>query len=83
MLVIMPLLTSGALIGLLSRFGIRLPSGLDRMLRNMGGGAAGMDRGGSMHMERERYEGPLGGMGAAMGAMGGASGLMNVAKMFM
>jgi hypothetical protein len=76
MLVIMPLLTSGALIGLLSRFGIRLPGGLDRMLRNMGGG-------GSMHMERERYEGPIGGVGAAMGAMGGASGLMNVAKMFM
>jgi hypothetical protein len=80
MLVIMPLLTSGALIGLLSRFGIRLPGGLDRMLRNMGGGAG---RGSSLHMERERYEGPLGGVGAAMGAMGGASGLMNVAKMFM
>jgi hypothetical protein len=68
MLVIMPLLTSGALLGLLSKFGVRLPSGLDRMLRGMGGGA-GMGREGSLHMERERYEGPLGGVGAAMGAI--------------
>jgi hypothetical protein len=77
MLVIMPLLTSGALLGLLSKFGVRLPGGLDRMLRNMGG------RGGSLHVERESYEGPLGGVGNVMGAMGGASGIMNVAKMFM
>ncbi len=74
MLVIMPLLTSGALVGLLSKFGVRLPGGLDRMLR---GGR------GSVHMEREAYEGPLGGVGNVMGAMGGASGIMNVAKMFM
>jgi hypothetical protein len=78
MLVIMPLLTSGALVGLLSKFGVRLPGGLDRMLRGMGGG-----QGGSLHMERESYEGPLGGVGNVMGAMGGASGIMNVAKMFM
>jgi hypothetical protein len=76
MLVIMPLLTSGALMGLLSKFGVRLPGGLDRMLRNMGG------KEGSFSMERESYEGPLGGVGNVMGAMGGASGIMNVAKMF-
>lgn len=81
MLVIMPLLTSGALVGLLSKFGVRLPGGLDRMLRNMGGGGMGRG-GGSLHVERERYEGPLGGVGNVMGAMGGASGIMNVAKMF-
>jgi len=82
MLVIMPLLTSGALVGLLSKFGVRLPGGLYRILRNLGGGA-GMGREGSLHVERERYEGPLGGVGNVMGAMGGASGIMNVAKMFM
>lgn len=78
MLVIMPLLTSGALVGLLSRFGVRLPGGLDRMLRNLGGGSEG-----SLHMERESYQGPLSGVGNVVGAMGGLGGAMNVAKMFM
>lgn len=88
MLVIMPLITGGALTGLLARFGIRLPHGVERLIRAMGGhtgGNVGIGRGrdGGMQFERESYEGPLGGVSAAMGAMGGASGLMNVAKMFL
>lgn len=77
MLVIMPLITGGALTALLAKIGLRLPHSIERVIRSMGGG------GSELQFERERYEGPLGGMGAAMGAMGGASGLINVAKMFM
>ena len=81
MLVIMPLVTGGALSGLLSRFGIRLPGGLQRMF---GGGATGIGRGrdGGMQFERSSYrsEGPLGGMGGGLGGLGGA---MSLAKMFM
>ena len=87
MLAIMPLITGGALTGLLARFGVRLPRGLESMIRALGGhgGGVGIGRGrnGSMQFEREKYEGPLSGVGAAMGAMGGASGLMSVAKMFL
>lgn len=46
MLVIMPLITGGALTALLARFGLRLPPGLERMLgiaaRAGGGGSAGL-----------------------------------------
>lgn len=87
MLVIMPLITGGALTALLAKVGIRLPHSIERIIRSMGGGGSefgvGRGRDGGLQFERERYEGPLGGMGAAMGAMGGASGLINVAKMFM
>lgn len=81
MLVIMPLITGGALTGLLRQFGIRLPHGVERMfgaMGGMGGMGEGIGRGrnGELQFERERYEGPL-------GAMGGASGLMSVAKMFL
>jgi hypothetical protein len=88
-LVIMPLITGGALTTLLSRFGIRLPHGIEKIIRAMGGGGGGATMGvgrgrnGELQFERERYEGPLGGMGAAVGAMGGASGLISMAKMFM
>jgi len=88
-LVIMPLVTGGALSGLLGRFGIRLPGGLQKMF----GGAAGIGRGrdGGMQFERSSYrgEGPLGGMGglggigSAMGGLGGLGGAMSLAKMFM
>ncbi|TVY28893.1 hypothetical protein LHYA1_G001680 [Lachnellula hyalina] len=85
-LVIMPLVTGGALSGLLGRFGIRLPGGLDKMF----GGGAGIGRGreGGMQFERSSYrsEGPLGGMGgigSAMGGLGGLGGAMSLAKMFM
>lgn len=44
-LVVLPLLTGGALTALLARFGLRLPPSLERMLglgaRAMGGGTAG------------------------------------------
>lgn len=84
MLVIMPLITGGALTGLLRQFGIRLPHGVEKMFGAMGGGTGiGRGRDGGLQFERERYEGPLGGMGGLGEVMGGASGLINVAKMFM
>jgi len=84
-LVIMPLITGGALTGLLRQFGIRLPHGVERMFGAMGGGDMGVGRGrnGELQFERERYEGPLGAMGDLGSVMGGASGLLGVAKMFM
>ncbi|TVY51563.1 hypothetical protein LSUE1_G010114, partial [Lachnellula suecica] len=88
-LVIMPLITGGALSGLLSKFGIRLPGGMEKMF----GGGAGVGRGhnGGMQFERSSYrsEGPLGGMGgmggiaSAVGGLGGIGGAMSLAKMFM
>ncbi|KAI0139672.1 hypothetical protein LQW54_011089 [Pestalotiopsis sp. IQ-011] len=70
MLVIMPLITGGALTALLARFGLRLPPGLERMLgiaaRAGGGGSAGLvgeavrmasgmgGSGGSAYVERGR-----------------------------
>ncbi|KAF3016827.1 hypothetical protein E8E14_010813 [Neopestalotiopsis sp. 37M] len=69
MLVIMPLITGGALTALLARFGLRLPPGLERMLgiaaRTAGGGSAGlvgeavrmasgMGGSGTVHVERGR-----------------------------
>jgi hypothetical protein len=85
MLVIMPLITGGALTGLLRQFGIRLPLGVERMFGAMGGSATGLgrDRHGDLQFERERYEGPLGAMGELGSVMGGASGLLGVAKMFL
>jgi hypothetical protein len=89
-LVIMPLITGGALTGLLSRFGLRLPTSIQRVVAKIGGGSGasigamtiGRGRDGALQFQRERYEGPLSGVGKAVGAMGGANGLMNVAKMF-
>ena len=54
MLVIMPLITGGALADILRRFGIRLPGGLQNMLpggrrggySSYGGGTSGMGAGG-------------------------------------
>ncbi|KAL5345527.1 hypothetical protein ACLOAV_009277 [Pseudogymnoascus australis] len=44
MLVIMPLITGGALTGLLARFGLRLPNGLGKLAKyaGVGGGRGGM-----------------------------------------
>ncbi|KAF4624635.1 hypothetical protein G7Y89_g13535 [Cudoniella acicularis] len=87
MLVIMPLITGGALTGLMRKFGIRMPPALQKMF---GGGAGiGQGRNGSSQYGRSS-EGPMGGMsggmgglGSAMGAMGGIGSAMKVAKMFM
>jgi hypothetical protein len=89
-LVILPLITGGALTGLLSRFGLRLPASIERLIAKMGGSSGasmggtsiGRGRGGALRFQREKYEGPTSGLGKAVGAMGGASGLMSVAKMF-
>jgi hypothetical protein len=72
MLVIMPLITGGALTTLLARFGIRLPVGLERMFGGRGG------RG--MEYERTSVEGPLAALGGLSNLAGGIGG---VAKMFM
>jgi hypothetical protein len=47
MLVIMPLITGGALTGLLARFGVRLPYSVEKML-GIAGGAAGSFGGGGL-----------------------------------
>lgn len=80
MLVIMPLITGGALTGLLAKFGLRLPPGVEKMF-----GGAGRGRGGGMEFERTRVEasGPLGGLGNMMGSVGGIGNAMKLAKMFM
>lgn len=94
MLVIMPLITGGALTGLLARFGIRLPGGLEKMFGGkpggMGGGMAGIGRDGrgGMQWERTHVEGhggagALEGLGKVVGGMGGIGGAMSLAKMFM
>jgi len=93
MLVIMPLITGGALTGLLARFGIRLPGGLEKMFGGKpgGGGMAGIGRDGrgGMQWERTHVEshgggsGALEGLGKVVGGMGGIGGAMSLAKMFM
>jgi hypothetical protein len=81
-LVIMPLLTGGALTKILAKFGVRLPKGLEELV---GGGS----RGG---YEKERYYARGGardfGSGSSLPGMGGGmgdniQGLLKVAKMFM
>jgi len=81
-LVIMPLLTGGALSGLLRKFGIRLPMGLERMFGGAAGASLGRDSRGNMQWERSRYESDShhGGLG---GLASGAGGLMTMAKLFM
>lgn len=88
MLVIMPLITGGALTGLLAKFGIRLPGGLEKLFGghgHSGGTSYGVGRGydGSMQFERSHVEGPMGALGGLAGVMGGAGGALNIAKMFM
>jgi len=88
MLVIMPLVTGGALAGLLKRFGIRLPGGLDKLMGGRGGKRGGLGCGkDSYQFERSRVEGSgIGGMGKLgmiAGGMDGVSGAMKLAKMFM
>ena len=67
MLVIMPLITGGALADVLRRFGIRLPGGLQGLV---GGGRRGAGGFGG------------GGRGGMMDGGGGVAGLMKLAQMF-
>ena len=93
MLVIMPLITGGALTGLLAKFGIRLPGGIEKMFgaaaggSNGGGYGVGRGQGGHMQFERTKVEGPLGGLGegigSVVGGLGGIGGAVSLAKMFM
>jgi hypothetical protein len=94
-LVIMPLITGGALTGLLAKFGLRLPAGIEKMFGAAGGSGMGVGRGAGGHMqfERTKVEGPLGamgglgnlagGVGSVVGGMGGIGGAVSLAKMFM
>jgi hypothetical protein len=87
LLVIMPLITGGALTGLLARFGVRLPGGLEKMFGGaQGAGGYGVGRGaGGMQFERTRVQGPLGALGGLSNlasGMGGVGSAMNIAKMF-
>ena len=93
MLVVMPLITGGALSGLLAKFGIRLPGGLEKLFSAGGssfgsGGfgsreSIGRDGYGNLQFERERAEGPLSAFGGMAGLMGGAGSAISLAKMFM
>lgn len=68
MLVIMPLITGGALAGVLKQFGIRLPAGLGSLAGGYGG-----SRGGGFSS-----------FGSDFGSGGGGlQNIMNLAKMFM
>lgn len=87
MLVIMPLLTGGALTKILAQFGVRLPKGLEQLVgggRSRGGGGGGYQneryyaRGGARDFDGGSS---LPGMGGGMGDS--VQGLLKVAKMFM
>lgn len=74
MLVIMPLITGGALTGLLRQFGIRLPLGVEKIFSSLGGGTSvGRGYDGELRFERSRTE---------YGSDMGIGSMMNVAKMF-
>lgn len=75
MLVIMPLITGGALTGLLKKFGIRLPMGMTKMFGGMGGAGIGRGRDGDLQFERTSFEGH--------GSSSGLGTAMKIAKMFM
>jgi hypothetical protein len=69
MLVIMPLITGGALTAMLARFGLRLPAGLERLLgiaaRAGGGGGAGLV-GEAVRMASGAAAGGFGSVGASV-----------------
>ncbi len=68
MLVIMPLITGGALHNILRQFGIRLPAGWSSLVGGDGGGRAGYDSMSSF---------------GGGGVDGGIQSAMKIAKMFM
>lgn len=69
MLVIMPLITGGALHNILRQFGIRLPAGLSGLMRGYTGGQGG-------------FGGPMSAFGRRPGE-GRMQSVMDIAKMFM
>ncbi len=69
MLVIMPLITGGALTGLLAKFGMRLPPGLQKLFGGRGGGGVEYER------SKMSASGPIGAMGGVASAMGGMGGI--------
>ena len=69
MLVVMPLITGGALHNILGKFGIRLPAGISRVMSSFGGG------------ERGRFGERRGGFDDLGGGRGVQS-LMKIAQMF-
>lgn len=97
MLVVLPLITSGVLAGLLARFGLRMPPGLERMLGKMAGGSgvdgqwqAGRRSGdyGSSGYGGSDFGGASGGglmdgIGNILGGIGGVGGAVSLAKLFM
>lgn len=88
-LVIMPLITGGALTKLLSKAGIRLPPQLERMIgsnmRGMGGQERLYARGGARDFAGgTNLPGMMGGAGGMGGGLGeSAMGMMKIARMFM
>ncbi|KPI45895.1 uncharacterized protein AB675_783 [Cyphellophora attinorum] len=80
MLVIMPLITGGALTKILGQFGVRLPVGLERMVGGMGGrsGDRFYSRGGARDFDGGSA---LPGMGGGIGE--GLGGLLGIARAFM
>ncbi len=76
MLVVMPLITGGALHGLLRKFGIKLPAGIAKAM----GGAAGQRGGGSSYeYRREGFSSEIGG---GLGGGGTLQSIMKIAQMF-
>lgn len=69
MLVLMPLITGGALHNILGKFGIRLPAGISRAMSSYGGG------------ERGRFGERRAGFDD-LGGGGGVQSLMKIAQMF-
>ncbi|KAF7906624.1 hypothetical protein EAF00_000903 [Botryotinia globosa] len=95
MLVIMPLITGGALAGLLKKIGVRLPGGLDKLIgggKRRGSGGSGFfggngGKGGNGTYEYERSSvkstgGAMGKLGMLAGGMEGVGGVMKLAKLF-
>lgn len=88
MLVIMPLITGGALAALLKKFGIRLPGGLEKMIgggKGRGSGFFGNGGNGSYEYERSSVKstgGAMGKLGMLAGGMEGVGGAMKLAKLF-
>ena len=78
MLVIMPLITGGALTKILSQFGVRLPQGLEQLVGGNRGSQRYYARGGARDFDGGAS---LPGMGGGMGES--ISSLLGIAKMFL